>query len=100
METNQTPTPETVAAVERVRALANLELAKIEAEKGLKQLAITARSSNLRIAQEILLENQRSKPFSERNVTAEDIIAFAETLDAYISENGMTAITTTPTISE
>ena len=100
METTSTPTPETVAAVERVKALASLEAAKIEAEKSLKQQVITSRSTNLRIAQEILLENQRSKPFSERSVSAADIIAFAETLDTYLSENGMTTITTTPTISE
>jgi hypothetical protein len=40
----------------------------------------------VRIAKETLVENDRSKPAEERGVTAADITAFAETLNAYITQ--------------
>ena len=45
-----------------------------------------ARLDAVRLAKETLLENSRSKPADERNVTAADITAFAETLNTYINQ--------------
>ena len=38
----------------------------------------------IRLARDVLLENARSKPVDARDVSAEDIIAFADTLVVYI----------------
>lgn len=39
----------------------------------------------IRLAQQTLIENARSKPVSERDVTAADITAFADTLIASVN---------------
>lgn len=41
-----------------------------------------ARLESIRLAKETLIENAKSKPVGERDITAADIIAFAETLAA------------------
>lgn len=38
----------------------------------------------VRIAKEVLMENARNRPSEERNVTAEDILAFANKLTTYV----------------
>ena len=43
-----------------------------------------ARLEAVRLAKETLIENARSKSVDERDVTADDITAFAATLVAYI----------------
>lgn len=43
-----------------------------------------ARLESVRLAKETLIENARSKPVDARDVSAEDITAFAETLATYI----------------
>lgn len=40
----------------------------------------------VRLARDVLIENARSKPADSRDVSAEDIIAFADTLVDYIDE--------------
>lgn len=44
-----------------------------------------ARIEALRMARETLIENARSKPVAERDVSAADITAFANTLVAYVN---------------
>lgn len=39
----------------------------------------------VRIAKDVLTENARSKPVDARGVTAEDILAFAQQLVAYVN---------------
>ena len=43
-----------------------------------------ARLESLRLAKEILAENARNKPMGEGEVSAEDIIAFADKLFAHL----------------
>jgi hypothetical protein len=38
----------------------------------------------VRLAKEVLLENSKSKPVDNRDVTAEDITKFADTLISYV----------------
>lgn len=51
-----------------------------EAERSLQH-----RAEAVRIAQATLTENARSKPTSERNISAEDIKAYADVLAQYIT---------------
>ena len=46
--------------------------------------AASAKLETLRIAQVTLIENSRSKPADQREVTASNIIAFASTLDSAV----------------
>ena len=46
--------------------------------------AASAKLETLRIAQVTLIENSRSKPADQREVTAANIIAFASTLDSAV----------------
>lgn len=41
---------------------------------------------SIRLAKEVLVENARSKPVDSRDVSAADIIAFAQALANYINE--------------
>jgi hypothetical protein len=43
-----------------------------------------AKLEAVRLAKEILVENARSKPVSERDVTAANIVTFAESIVNYI----------------
>jgi len=63
------------AAVERERHQNSLELQA-------KQAKLEA----LRLAKEVLLENARSKPVAEREVTAEQIAAEADKLFSYVNQ--------------
>ena len=44
------------------------------------------RMEAVRIAREVLAENDRNRPVGERGVTAQDITAFAELLVTYINQ--------------
>lgn len=44
------------------------------------------RMEAIRIAREVLAENDRNKPVGERGVTAQDITTFAESLVTYINQ--------------
>ena len=73
-------TPEQQASVEYNDAL--------EATRHANQLALQTKQAKLeavRLAKETLLENARSKPVGERDVTAADVTAFADTLVAYVT---------------
>ena len=51
-----------------------------ESQKGHQKLDL------IRLSKEILLENDRIKPVEERGISAEQVIAFADELYAYISQ--------------
>jgi hypothetical protein len=44
-----------------------------------------AKLESVRLAKEILLENARNKPIDDREVSADEITAFAETLISYVN---------------
>ena len=46
--------------------------------------AVERRMETVRIARDILMENDRNKPVGERGITAADITAFAQTLQQYV----------------
>lgn len=59
-----------------------------EAARFSHQIELEARRARLevvRLAKDILIENSRSKPVDSRNVSADDIKAYAESLVSYIN---------------
>jgi len=73
-------TAEQQAQIDVQAAIENIRIAA--------QVAADARRERLeavRLAKEVLLENARSKPTDDRDVTAEDITAFANTLVTYVA---------------
>ena len=59
----------------------------IDATRHANQMALQAKQAKLeavRLAQQTLIENARSKAVDSRDVAAADITAFAQTLVAYI----------------
>jgi hypothetical protein len=50
------------------------------------QNAYFQKTEFIRLAKDVLLEADRNKPVDERGVTAEDIIAFATTLNNYANQ--------------
>lgn len=87
-------------SMEKIRHENSLEIIEKEKEK---QLAIIQENNKnqsettqfqvkqrrleiLRLAKETLLENARSKPVDSREVTAQDIENFAETLETYLNK--------------
>ena len=83
-------TPEQQSELDYVAATAAAQqsvTAANEAARREHELAMEskrARIEALRMARETLIENARSKSVDERDVTADDITAFAATLVAYI----------------
>jgi len=60
----------------------------IEATRHANQIALQTKQAKLeaiRLAQQTLIENARSKAVGERDVAAADITAFADTLVAYVN---------------
>jgi len=60
----------------------------LEAARHANQLALEAKRAKLeavRLAKEVLIENARSKPVDSRDVTAQQITAFADTLTNYVA---------------
>ena len=60
----------------------------MEAGRHANQMALQAKQTKLeavRLAKETLIENARSKPVSERDISATDVTAFADTLVAYVN---------------
>ena len=69
------------------QAQIDIQLA-VESDRHTKQLALEAKRAKLealRMAKETLAENNRSKPADSREVTAEDITAFADKLITYVN---------------
>ena len=54
--------------------------------KNLELASYNARLEAVRIAKDTLFENRRSLPVGEREITADDITTFADTLTDYINK--------------
>ena len=65
-------------------ALTAEQLAQIEFDKAVQ--ATHRKMDLVRLAKEVLVENDRSKPAEERGVSAADITAFATELNAYVNQ--------------
>jgi len=84
-------TAEQQAQVDVQVAIQNAQsAAQIAAENArhANQMALQAKQAkleSLRIAQQTLVENSRNKPVDERDITAADITAYANTLVAYVN---------------
>ena len=48
--------------------------------------AVDRRMEAVRLARDILMENDRNKPTVERGITASDVTAFADTLLTYVTQ--------------
>ena len=48
--------------------------------------AVERRMEAVRLARDILMENDRNKPTGERGIAAADVTAFADTLLTYITQ--------------
>jgi len=75
-------------------ALTQEQLDYVEYQNALNQSNLTnqqdaqraaARMEAVKLAKETLIENARSKPVGERDITAADITAFADTLVNYMN---------------
>lgn len=78
-------TPELQAQID----VQNAAQAEMERERHQNQLELQlkqARLEALRLAKEVLLENARSKPVAEREVTADQIAAEADKLFSYVNQ--------------
>lgn len=74
----------------RLEAEIDAGIAEKEAQRRVLDNAYAIKNSRMelvRIAKDILMENQRSKPVDERYVSAEDITSFAASLMAYVEGN-------------
>ena len=48
--------------------------------------AVERKMEAVRLARDILMENDRNKPTGERGITASDVTAFADTLLTYVTQ--------------
>lgn len=60
------------------------EIINIQQQNQLALQSKQAKIDAVRLAKETLIENSRSKPVDSRDISAQDIISFAETLVNYI----------------
>ena len=65
-------------------ALTAEQQAQIEYDNAAR--AVDRKMEAVRIAKDILMENDRNKPTSERGVTSSDITTFADSLITYINQ--------------
>lgn len=72
-------TPEQQAQID-----VQLEIINAQQQNQLQLQSKQAKIDAVRLAKETLIENSRSKPVDSRDIAAQDIINFAETLIAYI----------------
>jgi hypothetical protein len=61
------------------------ELARVQHENQIALINKQAKVESIRLAKEILIENSRTLPVGEREITAEAIAAMATTLNNYTS---------------
>jgi hypothetical protein len=50
------------------------------------QQALNNKMEAVRIARDVIMENDRNKPVGERGITAADITAFAQTIEQYVNQ--------------
>ena len=65
-------------------ALTAEQLSNIEFQKA--QQMLHSRMEAVRIAKDVLMENDRNKPVGERGITAADITAFAQAIEQYAAQ--------------
>jgi hypothetical protein len=76
-------TPEAVAAAAKERLLSeekrHADQIQLERDR-MENTKLSMRMEAIRLAKDILVENARVKPVDERNITAEQITTFADTI--------------------
>lgn len=65
-------------------ALTPEQQAEIEFQKA--QQALNQKMESVRIARDVLMENDRNKAVGDRGITADDITAFAQKIVQYINQ--------------
>jgi hypothetical protein len=65
-------------------AITSEQQAQIEYDNAAR--AVERRMEAVRIARDVLMENDRNKPTGERGVTAEDVTAFATVVMGYVQQ--------------
>lgn len=65
-------------------ALSQEQLDQIEYQKAMQ--SINNKMEAIRIARDIIMENDRNKPVGDRGIAAADITNFAQTLEQYVNQ--------------
>ena len=65
-------------------ALTQEQIDNIEFNKA--QSAASNKMEAIRIARDVLMENDRNKPVGERGISAADITAFAQVIQQYVNQ--------------
>jgi hypothetical protein len=65
-------------------ALTQEQIDTIEFQKA--QQALNNKMEAVRIARDVIMENDRNKPVGDRGITAADITAFAQTIEQYVNQ--------------
>lgn len=65
-------------------ALTQEQLDTIEFQKA--QQKLNNKMEAVRIARDVIMENDRNKPVGDRGITAADITAFAQTIEQYVNQ--------------
>jgi hypothetical protein len=72
--------------VETLRHQRQMEIEKERSDAQCRADLLRNRMELLRTAKEVLIENKKNKPVNDREVTEEDIVTFATSLEKYISK--------------
>ena len=67
-------------------ALTQEQLDQIEFQKAQAQATNNDRMEAVRIARDILMENDRNKPTGERGITAADVTSFADAIVTFVKQ--------------
>lgn len=67
-------------------ALTQEQLDQIEFQKAQQAANGNDRMEAVRIARDILMENDRNKPTNERGITAADVTSFAEAIVTFVKQ--------------
>lgn len=85
LTTEQQQQLEYQTALEDLRAEKQIEVDTVRHNNAMALETSRAKADSVRIAKETLAENRRSQPAESRGITAEEIVAFSETLYAQMS---------------
>jgi hypothetical protein len=67
-------------------ALTEEQLNQIEFQKAQQAMNNNDRMEAVRIARDILMENDRNKPTGERGITAADVTSFADAIVTFVKQ--------------
>jgi hypothetical protein len=67
-------------------ALTEDQLNQIEFQKAQQALNNSDRMEAVRLARDILMENDRNKPTGERGITASDVTSFADAILTFVKQ--------------